>query len=213
MHSQTKRKLNTIIHVQNFLNASGFKLARIPGFKIAQTFQHVLGLTLLFIFFPLSAFTSPVPALGSSALSNPSKAYIFHMKGFSLNPANANWKISKNESHKEISATFSNGKTTGVFSVKTETLVAPTSVEHYSKRWIRDYAFFGFDVLGAKPFNLGSARGYVIDLYHKKQNKQVRQVIFLKEKTSVILTCADELAPFKDTLNSCNSVVRTFSWL
>lgn len=214
MHFTAKRKLNTIIPVQIISYVVKFQLMFSRSFKLTQTFQLFFALVATLSLLSVKTFASPVPALGSSALSNPSKAFMFHLKGFSLNPSLANWKLSKSESSGEISADFANAKnSSGSFSVKTETLANTTNVEHYSKRWIRDYAFFGFEVLGARPFNQGMARGYVIDLFHKKQNKQVRQVVFLKDKTSVILTCTDDESKFKDTLNSCNSAVKTFEWL
>lgn len=213
MYFTGKRKLIAIIPVQIISYVLKFQLMILRSFRLTQTFQWLFATLAALSLLSVKTFASPVPALGSSALSNPSKAYMFHLRGFSLRPSSANWKLAKSESASEISVNFENAKTSGSFSVKTETLSNVTNVEHYSKRWIRDYAFFGFDVLGARPFNQGTARGYVIDLFHKKQNKQVRQVVFLKDKTSVILTCTDDQNKFKDTLNSCNSAVKTFEWL
>jgi hypothetical protein len=215
MHLLEKTKAIHIFAVQNISFVLKFQSMNSGNFKLYEEIQRLFIFAFVLLFFPVKSLASPVPAVGTSALANPQKSYLFHLKGFTLNPTASNWKLTMNDSGSEISASFENHKTSqsGIFSVKTESLANATNVEQYSKRWLRDYSFFGFDVLGAKPFTQNNVHGYVVDLFHKKKNKQVRQILFLKDKTSVILTCTDELSKFKDTLNSCNSVIKTFTWL
>ncbi len=186
-----------------------------------QRFSGLLFSLLFLILLPVQTLASPIPAMGSSALASPYKAYMFNVKGFSLMSSSTNWKLQENsnapadhpQKNSEISVRFQNPHSNGFLSVRTETLAQPTSIEFYAKRWIHDYSFYGFDILGAKEFSQANARGYVIDLFHSKKNKQLRQVVFLKEKTAVVLTCTDDKSRFSPTLNSCNSIVKSFHWL
>ena len=53
---------------------------------------------------------------------------------------------------------------------------------------------------------------YMFDLVNKDTEKQLRQVVFLKETRAVILTCRDHIESFNDNLKDCNSIIRTFQW-
>jgi hypothetical protein len=171
---------------------------------------------------PVNSLASPIPAMGSSALASSSKGYNFNLRGFRLTKGQTNWSLQsppdsearavETKSH-EISLRYQSPISHGFLAVKTETLSAPVNVEFYAKKWIRDYSYYGFDVLGAKAFNQGNARGYVIDLFHPKKSKQMRQVVFLRDKTAVIMTCSDEKSQFSLTLSNCNSILKTFAWL
>ncbi len=186
-----------------------------------------LRLVFIIFFFPkVECFASPIPGMGSSNLVSPSKGYNFNLRGFRLTKGQTNWGLqaatatNQNSTEeasfkrgKEISVRFQSPISNGFLAVKTETLATPITVEFYAKKWIRDYSYYGFDVLGAKSFSQGNARGYVIDLYHSKKLKQMRQVVFLREKTAVILTCTDEKKQYQLTLSNCNNITKTFSWL
>jgi hypothetical protein len=185
-----------------------------------QAFSQLLCGLLFFTFLPVQTLASPIPAMGSSALASASSGYLFNVKGFSLVSKSTNWRLQQTESapntspkNSDISVRFQNPHSNGFLSVRTESLAQPTNIEFYAKRWIHDYAFYGFDILGAKEFSQGNARGYVIDLLHSKKNKQLRQVVFLKEKTAVVLTCTEDKNHFQAALGSCNSIVKTFRWL
>ncbi len=183
---------------------------------------------------PEKSPASPVPAMGSSALTSSEKGYFFHRKGFSLSRGNTQWipninpeqlspptnssqlppeNSQQNSGKEEISIRFENPLSKGFLSVRTNTLASPTNLMAYTKKWTHDYAYYGFDLLGTKPFSQGKTKGYVVDLYHPKQLKQLRQVIFLQEQVVVTLTCSDEKKSFPATLHGCNAIIKTFSWL
>ena len=77
---------------------------------------------------------------------------------------------------------------------------------------MKEYPRYGFDVLGSGAFAQKNQRGYVLDLLDRDQKKQLRQVVFLKNKKAVILTCRDQQSSFKNTLKSCNEIIRNFNW-
>jgi len=87
-----------------------------------------------------------------------------------------------------------------------------TSLKRYVKRWIKEYPKYGYDVLGSKAFKAGKKKGYVIDLINTRKKRQLRQVIYLKKKTAVLMTCRDHADSFSNSLKECNNIVKNFRW-
>lgn len=159
---------------------------------------------------------SPHPATASSLGLSPVKGLFFARKGFIL-PAPAHWTLDSDgsENDEEFSVEYQS-KTLGSakLALKTDTLKNSVSLEAYAKKWMKDYSSYGFDLLGAKPFtNENKAKGLVVDLKHRKKNQQIRQVIYLQNKTAVTLTCLDDIKSFQQTLADCNLFFKNFSWL
>ncbi len=180
----------------------------------AATFQ-LLALVLLTVqFLPVKCLAAPFPGMGSSKLTSNGNLIQIPQKGFQISTGKTKWSVLplETEMKKEVAFRFQDENSMATLSLKTETLNQPTSIEAYSKKWIREYASFGFDLLGSKPFTQSQSKALVIDLFHKKLQRQTRQVIFLKEKTSVILTCTQDVESFQKILPECNSIIRTFQW-
>jgi hypothetical protein len=166
---------------------------------------HFIGLSLL----GLNAFASPFPATGAALLA-PQKGLFFMAHGFHL-ASPTGWTLQ--EPFTFVSPQSSSAK----LSIKEDILPTETHLETYAKRWMKDYTSYGFDFLGSRPFvNIGlgnkATKGLVVDLLHKASDRQLRQVIFLKKKHAVILTCVDQKKEFNQTLNDCNQTIRSFEW-
>jgi hypothetical protein len=165
------------------------------------------------------AYSAPAPATSSSLFASPEAGYFYQVRGFRLTGL-SQWLLEPgpeteptSDSGREFSVSYKNPSfQTARFSVQSDTLKSDISLESYTKKWMRDYSSYGFDVLGAKTFQAGVAKGLVVDLYHKKKDTQLRQVIFVKSKTAVVLTCLDQAKSFNQSLASCNQMVRGFSW-
>jgi hypothetical protein len=160
---------------------------------------------------------APHPATSSSSGLTPEKGLFFARKGF-IFPAPKHWTLDEDlreESTDEFSIEYkSKSSQTATLSLKTDSLKKNLSLESYGKKWMKDYSSYGFDLLGAKPFvNDNKAKGLVVDLKHRKKNQQLRQVIFLQNKTAVTLTCVDEIKNFINTIADCNSFFKNFSWI
>ena len=82
----------------------------------------------------------------------------------------------------------------------------------YVKRWMKDYPRLGFEVLSAKNVRVADQAAFALDLVSRESRKQLRQVIFLRQKTAVILNCRDDQKTFGKTLPECNEIIRTFRW-
>lgn len=176
-------------------------------------FRHSRNLALSLVFLlsglALNAFGSPFPATGSALLS-PEKGLFFISRGFRLS-AQKGWVM-------EDPLTLTSPQhPSAKFSIKEDTLPTDLTLETYAKRWMKDYTSYGFDFLGSRPFanpGLGHQmmKGLVVDLLHKSSDKQLRQVIFLKKRQAVILTCVDQKSEFDKTLTDCNQMIRSFEW-
>lgn len=96
--------------------------------------------------------------------------------------------------------------------VRVDHLDRDTTLDRYIAKWMKEYPRYGFDVLGSKPFMQSKNKGYVLDLVNRTQGKQLRQVVFLKQKDAVILTCRDNVSTFQTSLRACNDIIKTFTW-
>lgn len=164
---------------------------------------------ILSLLFPLFAVASPFPSTGS-ALLKPQNGLFLISHGFHVSISNG-WNADDYLTFSSVA--HPNAK----FSIKEDTLPSDLSLEVYAKKWMKDYSSYGFDFLGSRPFvnqGLGNknAKGLVVDLAHKTSDKQLRQVIFLKKRQAVILTCVDQKQNFNQTLDDCNQMIRSFEW-
>lgn len=167
-----------------------------------------------FLFIPVICTGSPIPGMGSSALAAPEKGIFFSRWGFQLNNKDTAWGLNALESkNDQMAVQYKSTSGKAALSVHTDLLKSNYSLENYAKRWTRDYSNYGFEFTGTKIFQQNNARGLVVDLVHKKKGQQLRQVIFLKDKTSVILTCQSEIKTFLQNLPVCNQIIRSFSWV
>lgn len=94
-----------------------------------------------------------------------------------------------------------------------ENLKKETTLESYSKKWAKEYHQYGFELLRTKPFKLNNAFGVVYDLKARTKPVQVRQVIFLKSKVAVTMTCSDDIKTSSASFVECDKMVRNFRWV
>lgn len=180
----------------------------------------MLRLSLLLIcLFPFQTFAAPHPATTTSALTDPEKGNSFIAFGFKLTLSKSNWRPIQKESESLFAEIHFAPKSplapqaNAQISMRMDELSRPQAIESYAKKWMRDYPQYGFEVLGTKTFAHSGGQGLVVDLFHRPQNKQTRQVILLKGKKVVILTCTNDKPEFSKLLPECNQIVKDFSWL
>ncbi len=165
------------------------------------------------------AIAAPMPATSTSQLVAPQLGIFRSPLGFEINAGGTGWVHGQAPSDSEyIQTVYRAPKEVGAtkpaasLTVRVDKLDKPIAMERYIQRWKKEYPKHGFDVLGSKPFTENKTKGYVLDLLNRDSNKQVRQVVFMKETSAIILTCRDESKTFRDTLKGCNQIIRTFSW-
>ena len=166
---------------------------------------------------PSLAMTAPAPGIATSLISNPQVGLYNSPHGFRISSGGTDWFITSPPPETRYIVTMyqSPSKNKDVhpsLTVRVDNLKRAVSLNDYVQQWMRDYPKFGFEVLGSKPFNHNDISGYVIDLKTKTADKQLRQVVFVRDRKAVILTCRDEVNSFAATLKSCNSIIKTFAW-
>ncbi|MCB0378575.1 MAG: hypothetical protein KDD33_08795 [Bdellovibrionales bacterium] len=171
----------------------------------------------LFALSSTTAFAAPVPGTSSSALTKP-KLGIYKSKfGFEIMAKNSDWiQTQPPKKTKFVETVFRSpevkNNTRATLTVRVDRLKKKTSLKKYVKRWVKEYPKYGYDVLGSKKFNSGGKQGYVVDLVNNKKKRQLRQVIYFKKDTAVLMTCRDHSASFKGSLRECNSIIKNFRW-
>ncbi len=165
----------------------------------------------------MPAFGAPIPGTSSSELVKPELGIYRSPLGFEISNATTDWLPTEApEGSKFIETLYRSPNkafdTRGTLTIRVDKLNKKQRLKSYMTRWNKEYPRFGFDVLGSKPFKLNKKSGYVVDLINREKQRQIRQVVFLKEKTAVILTCRDHISNFKNSLKSCNRIVKSFAW-
>lgn len=97
--------------------------------------------------------------------------------------------------------------------VRVDDLRTNMALKSYVKKWMKDYGRFGFEVLTAKQIKVSQNQAFLLDILSRETNKQLRQLVFLRERTAVILTCRDHKASFSKTVADCNEIAKTFEWI
>ena len=174
-------------------------------------------ITFLSLFLSSAAFAAPLPATTSSKLISERPGLFRSHTGFQIDAGKTGWK--------QVMAPRDNGFISTVYrslepvagvqpalTVRTDRLEKKTSLSRYTKRWMKDYPRLGFEVLTAKKVRVGPGVGFMLDLINRDNEMQLRQLLFLKGKDVVNLTCRDHHENFNNTLKSCNEIFRTFRW-
>lgn len=163
---------------------------------------------------PAATWGAPFP---SSSLTSEKPGLFYSPKGFSIHAAGTSWVQAAPP--KDIpslvtvyQSPIANNGQQPALSVRVDDLRRKQSLKTYVRRWMQDYNRFGFDVLTAKPIKIGSNSAFLLDIVSRETKKQLRQVVFLRRKTAVILTCRDHRESFGKTVQDCNQIVKTFEW-
>jgi hypothetical protein len=165
-----------------------------------------------------TAYSAPIPLTSTSALLSEKKGLFRSPLGFSLNSGATNWEqVAAPQDNPFIATIYRAAENaSGVqaaLTVRIDQLSEKTTLDIYAKKWLKDYPRFGFEILSSKKVRIGSQIGFLLDIVNRENQKQLRQVLFLRDKNAVTLTCRDHLKTFSSTLRSCNSIIRTFRWL
>lgn len=184
---------------------------------------YTIALISFFTFNP-KAISAPIPGTSSSALVAPQLGLYRSPLGFEINAGQSGWLHSEPPKNNRFVATLyrspkakgGNSQEANVsasLSVRIDKLEKEMPLDKYVNRWSKEYPKYGFDVLGSKSFSQGKQKGFVIDLINRDSDKQLRQVVFMKNQNAVILTCRDQKSTFKEALKDCNTIIRTFKWV
>ncbi len=157
------------------------------------------------------AFSAPIP-------SSPTKpGFFYHPKGFRLDSAGTAWVQA--EVPKSIPSLVTIYKSPvpvdgqqAALTVRYDNLKRTQGLKSYVKRWMQDYTRFGFDVLTAKNIKINEQNAFLLDIMSRETQKQLRQVVFMRDKVAVILTCRDGKESFQKSVQDCNQIIKSFQW-
>lgn len=172
----------------------------------------------LFWFMLNHAHAAPFTGVGNPTFVPEKPGLFYSPKGFRIDSSGTAWVQSAPPKQIPSLATIYqapaavNGQIPAL-TVRVDELRQKQAMKSYVKRWMQDYTRFGFDVLTAKPVKIGEHSAFLLDIISRETKKQLRQVVFMKEKTAVILTCRDQRETFSKTVQDCNQIIKSFDWL
>ncbi len=158
-----------------------------------------------------SGFASPIPG----AISVKPVLGVFKSPvGFEISATSSSWKMSSiPKSNSFIVGVFTPTQKSGAsLTLRLDKLAKDTSLQSYTERWQKEYPKYGFDILGSKSFEQNGMLGHAIDLIQRETRKEIRQVVFMKDKKAIVMTCKDDEKNFRASLKDCNQIMRTFKW-
>lgn len=162
------------------------------------------------------SFAAPHPATSTSSLTAPENGLYFLHKGFTLKTDGSDWvPVADSESSVLDTVRFAaKGSTpqTGFLSVRTDKVAKSASLELYTRKWMRDYPSYGFEVLSTKQFALNGQPALIVDMLSRSKGKQIRQVVLKNEDKVAIMTCMDNRDSFSKSVQQCNQIMKTFHW-
>lgn len=169
------------------------------------------------LFLAHKSHAAPIPGTGSSGLVNSKNGLYISKFGFSIHSGKTDWQLIEPPSNiPAITTLYKSPKVQkGVqasLSVRVDRIQQETSVQKYTKQFIKDYSRLGFEVLESRPLKVSGQSAFLIDVLNKETAKQLRQVVLMKEKTVVVLTCRDHQELFDTTVKTCNEIIRNFKW-
>lgn len=180
--------------------------------------SYSLSMWLMMFLTSLGAFAAPIPGTSSSPLVSQKPGLFFSPKGFSINSAQTDWVQSAPPKHIPSLVTVYrsplpvNGQQPAL-TVRVDEMRHVQPLKTYVKKWMKDYNRFGFEVLTAKSIKIRETQAFLLDIVSRETQKQLRQVVFVKDKTAVILTCRDARDSFAKTVQDCNEIMKTFEWV
>jgi hypothetical protein len=173
--------------------------------------------TLLFVLLQTAslAFAAPHPATSTSALTAPEKGLYFLHKGFSLKTEGTSWVPVANADTLLDTVRFAPKETAkgGSLSIRTDKVSKEATLDLYTRKWMRDYPNYGFEVLATKKFSLNGSPALLVDMLSRSKNKQIRQVVLKNNDRVAIMTCLDDKDTFSKSLVECNQIMKSFLWI
>lgn len=172
-----------------------------------------------FLSWSLSSLAAPIPATSSSAVISSNQDVFLSELGFMIGAGASGWQqVRGSTGNPYISTMFKPPEKSALgvqaqLTVRVDQLEKPMSLNDYIQQWKKDYPRFGLDITTAKPIELKGIPAFLIDTINRESDRQLRQVIFLKNRQAVIITCRDHQQTFSITLKSCNEIIRHFRWL
>ncbi len=188
-----------------------------PSYCFSMKYTSLIIKVVFSLLLSIPALAAPIPGTTSSEVVKPQLGIYRSPLGFEISSQQTDWlPTNVPDASKFIETLYRSPNkvydTRGTLTVRVDKLKNPVSLKQYMSRWSKEYPRFGYNVQRNKPFKLGKNLGYVVDLVNQEKKRQIRQVVYKKNDTAVILTCRDHVLNFKESLKACNRIIRSFAW-
>lgn len=167
----------------------------------------------------INTYASPIPGTSSSKLISSVDGLFNSHHGFQISSYNTSWvHTSADESNPylitEYRAPTVDHGVQSALTIRFDKTIKnkKVSLKTYMKQWLKDYPRFGFKILNSKSITINKQNGFLLDIYNPNTKRQLRQVVFLKNKKAIILTCRAHKKSFKNSVRACNRIIRNFKW-
>lgn len=173
--------------------------------------------TALIFLFTLNAFAAPIPGTSSSSLVGSDLGMFISEYGFSIHAGGTSWiHTAPPKDMPALTTLYRSPKlNNGVqpsLTVRVDRMKEAMPLNKYAKQWMKDYSRLGFEVLASKPLKVSGQNAYLVDVINRDAAKQLRQVVFVKDHTAVVLTCRDHRDGFDESVRICNEIIKNFTW-
>ncbi len=176
--------------------------------------RNILILGLLSLSFLVQA--APHPATSSSMIFQAQKGLFYSKFGFKIHSEGTDWLHQKPSSNPYIVTEYRAPKlqlgTQSALTIRVNPLKRKSTLKRYIKSWIKDYSKYGLEIKSSKAVKVNKNIAYLIDTLNKSSNRKIRQVILVKNKRAVIMTCRSHVKSFNLNLKNCNTIFNNFSW-
>ena len=166
---------------------------------------------LLFAFFEAKADVITLMR-SSNVLNFESSKYFLFLK-INMPISSKNWKINWETSQLDQLKLDSVKEDKAQMSVHLSRVERKLSLNQYAKKWTKEYSQFGFDLMKVQNFKVNNSEMLLIDTYHPKLKKQLRQYITIKNDQVLLVGCQSGPEFFNSAVSSCEDSIKQMSWL
>jgi len=161
---------------------------------------------------------APIPGTSTSTLVSEKPQLYRSSNGFEIHAGKTSWYIQNTTtSSKNIESIFKSPKLVkglqASMTVRVDQRAPDITFNQYLRKSIKDYARLGMEIVKTHPVKVNQFTGFMIDAVGQNREKQLRQIVFGKGQTMVILTCRDSKENFKSSIKECNEIFKSFAWL
>lgn len=180
-----------------------------------MTIQNVKSISAILVTLSLTCTVcdaTPIPAAGTSALTDPSKASAVWSQEMDVSRSVANWQLNalerQEDKTKSMEFTLKEGSEKARLQVYRREISKAETLDSQVKKWSKEFAQYGFEILAAKQIHSLQYDSYTFDLYHRDKQIQARQVLIPNQQSLAIVTCMDDKTSFARTFGDCQEFVR-----
>jgi hypothetical protein len=156
----------------------------------------------LLLVLPRLCFAAPYPGTSSSALTDPNKLYWLADKNYRIKLPHTNWIYT------EKTATVTRLKSLDESPMVVSFFNRP---DKDTKHSLVEYTNLGFEVTYTGNIRINKHPAQIIDLIHRENKKQLRQIVTSLTGGALYITCSSSTNSFLKQVKICNEIFASFT--